>query len=127
MELAPDLASETLTAACPGAPPAPAAASFARSTSWGARALLVAFVVVLGLLQGSRTALGGAPLPSAPAAADVASPPAREADWRRGHFYRPAGSDAERPRQVLRPVVWLPGPAPSRVARSCAGRADGSC
>jgi hypothetical protein len=95
---------------------------------WGARTLLVGFVVVLGLLQGSRTALGSAPLlPRTPAAVDVASPPAREADWRRGHFYRPAGSAAKRPRPVLRPVVWLPGPAPARVARSCAGRADGSC
>lgn len=125
MEHAPDLAPETLTASSV-AFPAPAARHPSRM-SFGARALLWSFVVVLGLLQGSRTALGSAPLPRAPAAADVASPPAREADWRRGHFYRPAGSDAERPRPVLRPVVWLHQPPPARVARRCAGRADGSC
>ncbi len=92
---------------------------------WPLRVLLVTSVVVLGLLQGSRTALGSAPPPSAPQATESASPPAREADWRRGHFYRPAGSDAVRPRPLLRPVVWLPEPA--RVATRCAGRADGSC
>jgi hypothetical protein len=125
MEHAPDLAPETLTASSV-AFPAPAARHPSRM-SFGARALLVSFVVVLGLLQGSRTALGSAPLPPAPATADVASLPAREADWRRGHFYRPTGSAAERPRPVLRPVVWRPGPAPARIAKRCAGRPDGSC
>ena len=98
-------------------------------TGWQTKALLVALVLVLGLLQGTRTALGRAPLASPPATPDVAAPPAREADWRRGHFYRPAGSTASRPRLVLRPVVWRPAPAApvARVARACAGRADRSC
>jgi hypothetical protein len=96
-------------------PAAPGPSDAARR--WPLRVLLVTSVVVLGLLQGSRTALGSAPLPSAPQAAESASPPAREPDWRRGHFYRPAGSHAVRPRPLLRPVVWLPEPAPARIAK----------
>jgi hypothetical protein len=97
-----------------------------RMTGWQTRALLVALVLVLGLLHGTRTALGRAPLVSPPATPDVAAPPTREPDWRRGHFFRPAGSTASRPRLVLRPVVWRPAPAP-RIARACAARANGSC
>jgi hypothetical protein len=127
MERAPDPAL-LIPAAGPAAFPAPLAPpTSATGRRWPLRVLLVTSVVVLGLLQGSRTALGSAPLPSALQAAESASPPAREADWRRGHFYRPAGSDAVRPRPLLRPVVWLPEPAPARVATRCAGRAGGSC
>jgi hypothetical protein len=128
MERAPDPAL-LIPAAGPAAafPAALALPTSDAGRRWPLRVLLVTSVVVLGLLQGSRTALGSAPLPSAPQAAESASPPAREADWRRGHFYRPAGSAAVRPRPLLRPVVWLPEPAPARVATRCAGRADGSC
>jgi hypothetical protein len=80
------------------------------------RSLLVALVMVLGLLHGSRTALGSGTPPSAVALPEVSSPPARETDWRRGHFYRPAGSTAERPEVSLRPRVWRPEP---RVALAC--------
>ena len=90
------------------------------------RTLLVACVLVLGLLQGARAALGPAPLASAPAAPDLASPPARENDWRRGHFFRPAGSTASRPRAVLRPLPWRPAPPAAAVARACAS-SERSC
>jgi len=89
----------------------------------------LALVAVLGGLQGVRTALRAPPPPPpAPVAPDVASPPpAREADWRRGHFYRPAGSTAARPALVLRPLEWRPRAALPRVARACTARADRSC
>jgi hypothetical protein len=80
------------------------------------RSLLVALVMVLGLLHGSRTALGIGTAPDAIALPDVAAPPAYESDWRRGHFYRPVGSTATRPEVTLRPRVWRPEP---RVAQAC--------
>ena len=100
-----------------------------RMTGWPTRTLLVALVLVLGLLQGTRTALGRVPPASPPALPDVAAPPTHEPDWRRGHFFRPASSTASRPRLVLRPVVWRPAPpAPARrVARACSARVNGSC
>ena len=75
--------------------------------SWKGKTALVALVMVLGLLQGTRTALGPAPL-APPAAPDFAAPPARELYPVRGHFFRPAGSDAVRPALRLRPVAWQP-------------------
>jgi hypothetical protein len=100
-----------------------------RMAGWQTRALLVALVLVLGLLHGTRTALGRVPPASPPATPDVAAPPTSEPDARRGHFFRPAGSTASRPRLVLRPVVWRPAPpAPApRIARACSGLADASC
>jgi hypothetical protein len=79
------------------------------------RGALVAFVFVLGLLQGTRAALGDMPLAelSAPAEAKPEAPAAgvNEPDALRGHFFRPAGSDAVRPTLRLRQSRWTPGEA----------------
>jgi hypothetical protein len=94
--------------------------------SW-ARSALVALVFLLGLLQGTRAALGDMPL-----AGDVAAPPPeasaaapatpRETGPAGGRFFRPAGSDAQRPELRLRPSHWRPH-APERLARRCGGAA----
>jgi hypothetical protein len=130
MDAAPDQARGTLEAALHAVASLHRSAWRTRLTGWQTRLLLVALVLVLGLLHGTRTALGDAPLASPPATPDVAAPPTHdEPDWRRGHFFRPAGSTASRPRLVLRPVVWRPAPpAPApRIARACTRRAEGSC
>ncbi len=75
---------------------------------WQAKFALFGLVFVLGLLQGTRTALGLAPHASPAARTDVSAPPARELDPIRGHFFRPPGSDAVRPPLSLRPAVWSP-------------------
>jgi hypothetical protein len=128
MDAVPGLPCETRAAALRTASRAHRSARRASMPGWPTKPLLVALalVVVLGLIQGTRTALRA---PHAPAAPEVASPPpAREADWRRGHFYRPAGSTASRPRLVLRPLVWRPAPGvPALVASACTGRAHWSC
>ena len=95
----------------------------------GIQALLVSLVLVLGLLQGTRAALGRVSPASRAPTPDVSAPPAREPDWRRGHFFRPAGSTASRPRLGLRAGVWRPAPAPvpRRIARACVHRTDRSC
>ena len=97
-----------------------------RPRAQGLGAALV-LVLALGALQGARAALGPALL-ERPRRADpptsASPPPSREADWRRGSFYRPAGSTASRPRLLLRPLAWRPAP---RVARTCSGGADRSC
>ena len=89
-------------------------------------AAALVLVLTLGALQGARAALGPAPLERPPRTEPTpASPPAtREADWRRGSFYRPAGSTAARPPLVLRPLAWRPAP---RLARACSGDAGPSC
>ena len=128
MDAAPGLAQETLEAALRVLSRAQRSAWRTRMTGWQVRTLLLVLVVVLGLLQGTRTAIGRVPLASPPAAPDVAAPPAREPDWRRGDFFRPAASTASRPRLRLRPVVWRPAAAASaRVARTCTSRPNGSC
>jgi hypothetical protein len=78
---------------------------------WG-RGVLVAIVFALGLLQGSRAALGDIPLDEL---ADVAAPPTADAavvesDALRGHFFRPPGSNAVRPELRTRPSAWSPAP-----------------
>ena len=93
---------------------------------WWLQSALVIIVFALGLLQGSRAALGRMPLalalePSAHAEVPVAGE--LEADTIRGHFFRPKGSDAVRPVLRLRPSRWLPADAP-RVALACP---DPSC
>ena len=93
---------------------------------WWLRSALVGMVFALGLLQGSRAALGRLPLApalesSAHAEVPVAGGP--EADTVRGHFYRPNGSEAVRPALRLRPSRWLPAEA-RRVALACP---DASC
>jgi hypothetical protein len=93
---------------------------------WQAKVALFGLVFVLGLLQGTRTALGLAPLASPAARADVSAPPARELDPIRGHFFRPPGSDAVRPPLSLRPAVWWPE-RPLPVAQACPAGPNGSC
>jgi hypothetical protein len=86
------------------------------------RGALVALVFVLGLLQGTRAALGDIPLADVPAAAGAANEtPAAgvsEPDALRGHFFRPSGSDAVRPMLRLRQSRWNPAEA-ERLALTC--------
>jgi hypothetical protein len=120
--------SETRPAPILAEPPAPALPAPAAPHRSARRApvaqrwrqsALVGAVIALGLLQGSRAALGRMPDASAegrPAAA-AAPPQKREVDAVRGHFYRPSGSDAVRPPLHLDERRWNP-PAP-QVATSC--------
>lgn len=88
---------------------------------WWLKSALVGVVFALGLLQGSRAALGRMPLaPTLETSAHAEVPVAGEleADTVRGHFFRPKGSDAVRPVLRLRPSRWLPADAP-RVALTC--------
>jgi len=116
----PPRSSEAMTAVLPPRVPPPGAPRRVTAGLAG-RTLLVVLVMALGLLHGTRTALGSGIPASAIAPPDVAAPPARETDWRRGHFYRPAGSTATRPEATLRPRVWRPEP---RVARACLAEAQ---
>lgn len=90
-------------------------------SSWS-RGALVALVFGLGLLQGTRAALGDMPLAEIPAAVDAPTEkPAAgvsEPDALRGHFFRPAGSDAVRPALRLRQSRWNPAEA-KRLALGC--------
>jgi hypothetical protein len=93
---------------------------------WWSRAALVALVFLLGLLQGSRAALGDLPLRAAAeiradAPAQAATPGVVENDALRGRFFRPAGSNAVRPALRMRPSVWTPHSAARRVACSAPG------
>jgi hypothetical protein len=88
---------------------------------WWLQSALVGMVFALGLLQGSRAALGRMPLAPAlesPAHVEVPAEDGLEADTVRGHFYRPNGSDAVRPALRLRQSRWLPAEA-KRVALAC--------
>lgn len=86
------------------------------------RGALVALVFVLGLLQGTRAALGDMPLSELPAAAEAQAetpvPAVSEPDALRGHFFRPAGSDAVRPMLRLHQSRWNPDEA-KRLAFVC--------
>jgi hypothetical protein len=126
MDAAPLLERTNFEAALPASESPHRSAWRTRMIGWQTRALLVALVMLLGLLHGTRTALGEVELATPPATPDVAAPPQHEPDWRRGHFYRPADSTAVRPPLVLRPNAWRPAPESPvpRIARSCAG---GSC
>jgi hypothetical protein len=96
---------------------------------WWGRGALVALVMVLGLVQGSRAALGDISLDDAPKATVDAAPPVppapEEADASplRGRFYRPEGSDAVRPALRLRQSAWQPESL-ERLALACP---DASC
>jgi hypothetical protein len=89
---------------------------------WWLDSALIGFVLLLGLLQGSRAALGDMPLrvvrerALAPAAAPALAE--TEPDALRGHFYRPPDSTAVRPALRLTPGTWEPGRDP---------RADSAC
>jgi hypothetical protein len=87
-----------------------------RTRAAWARGLLVGLVFALGLLQGSRAALGDIPL-----GAEREPPPAAglvEPDALRGHFFRPVGSTAVRPVLRLRASAWTPA-EPERLALTC--------
>jgi hypothetical protein len=91
---------------------------------WWPRGVLVALSFAFGLLQGSRAALGDAPLPAEPATQVEPGPEspevgAGERDPLRGRFFRPARSNALRPLPRLHQSRWTPIPAP-RLAQSCA-------
>jgi len=74
--------------------------------------VLVLAVTLAGFAVATR-AVGGAPTePSISAASD---PGRMEGDRLHGAFWRPAGSDAERPALRLRQVAWLP--AESKLRR----------
>jgi len=88
---------------------------------WWLQSALVGIVFALGLLQGSRAALGRMPLAPAlepPAHVAVRVDDGLGADTVRGHFYRPKGSDAVRPALRLWQSRWLPAEA-RRIARAC--------
>jgi hypothetical protein len=86
-----------------------------------ARGLLIGLVFALGLIQGSRAALGDIPLGEPePAAAEAPLGGQVEPDALRGDFFRPLGSTAVRPVLQLRARVWTPA-EPARLALSCAG------
>jgi hypothetical protein len=90
---------------------------------WWSRSALVAIVFVLGLLQGTRAALGDMPLgagtePAAEAKAETPAAGEREPAERRGRFFRPEGSNAVRPALRLRQSSWRPEPE-QRLALAC--------
>jgi hypothetical protein len=90
-----------------------------RMSTWS-RGLLVGLVFALGLLQGSRAALGDIPLGGDPEepAAEAPATGSVEPDALRGHFFRPLGSTAVRPPLHLRARTWKPA-EPPRLAYSC--------
>jgi hypothetical protein len=95
---------------------------------WWSRSALVAIVIVLGLLQGSRAALGDIELGSRPEAAaetkaETPGAGAREQGALHGRFFRPADSSAVRPALRLRQSRWSPAEV-ERLALACP---DPSC
>jgi hypothetical protein len=123
MDATPGSDSLTLTLALPDARTLHRSAQRSGVGRWWLRSALVGLVFALGLLQGSRAALGRMPLaPALEASAHAEVPVAGEleADTLRGHFFRPKGSDAVRPVLRLQPSRWLPAEAP-RVALACPG------
>src|SRR5262245_33541544 len=92
-------------------------------TRWRSTLALVVLAMLLGLLQGARTALGRVPLTDPPAVHDIASPPAGELDPDRGRCLRPPGSTAMRPSLSLRPLAWWPTRT-LPVAQVCAARGE---
>ena len=121
MDVTPGPDSLALTLMMPAAePPHRSVRRDVMQSRWS-RGALVALVFVLGLLQGTRAALGDMPLSELPAAAEAqAETPAgvSERDALRGHFFRPAGSDAVRPLLQLRQSRWNPDEA-KRLAFVC--------
>ncbi len=127
MDVTPGTDSLTLAAELPAAAPPHRSAWRRRMGRWWQDSALIGFVLVLGLLQGSRAALGPMPLAAAVSPAVTQSEPlaaARvEADALRGRFFRPQGSSAVRPALRLRQSEWRPAGDP-RVALACA---DSGC
>lgn len=122
MDVTPGTDSPALTVMLPCEPPSHRSLRRELMQSSWSRGALVALVFVLGLLQGTRAALGDMPLAEVPAAAgaETETPAAgvSEPDALRGYFFRPAGSDAVRPALRLRQSRWNPGEA-KRLALIC--------
>jgi hypothetical protein len=90
---------------------------------WWSRSALVAIVFALGLLQGTRAALGDIQLgagsePAAEAKAETPAARAQEPAELRGRFFRPEGSSAVRPTLRLRQSSWRPE-SDERLAFAC--------
>ena len=105
MDVTPGTDSQALTVMLLCEPPSPRSLRREIMQSRWSRGALIALVFVLGLLQGTRAALGDMPLAEIPAAGAPTETPAAgvsEPDALRGHFFRPAGSDAVRPTLRLR-------------------------
>jgi hypothetical protein len=100
MDVTPGTDSQALTVMLPCEPPSHRSLRREIMQSSWSRGALVALVFVLGLLQGTRAALGDMPLADLPAV--TAAPPetrragVSEPDALRGHFFRP-DSDAGDP------------------------------
>jgi len=114
MDVTPGTDSVALTVMLQSTLPAHPIARSEWMTSWWSRSALIALVIVLGLLQGSRAALGNLPLgdeteAAAEATAETPAAPAPERDDAlRGRFFRPAGSSAVRPGLRLEQSSWRP-------------------
>jgi len=74
--------------------------------------ILVLVVALAGFAVGTQAIGGASTEPSVPAASDSGSV---AGDRLHGAFWRPAGSDAERPALRLRQVAW--SPAESKLRR----------
>lgn len=123
MDVTPGSDSLALTPMLPATPPSHRSVWRELMAAWWSRSALVALVIVLGLVQGSRAALGDIALDSgaeaaAESQAETPGPAELEPAALRGRFYRPAGSDAVRPALRLRQGSWHPARA-ERFALAC--------
>jgi hypothetical protein len=128
MDVTPGTDSLALTVMMPTTPPPHRSVRREFMIRWWSRSALVAIVFVLGLLQGTRAALGDIQLgtgsePAAEAKAETPAAGVREQDTLRGRFFRPEGSSAVRPTLRLRQSSWRPAPT-ERLALACP---DSSC
>jgi hypothetical protein len=122
MDVTPGTDSVALTVMLPTTPPPHRSVRREILVRWWSRSALVAIVFVLGLLQGTRAALGDIELEAGPeAAAEANETPAageREPAELRGRFFRPEGSNAVRPALRLRQSSWRPESG-ERLALAC--------
>ena len=123
MDVTPGTDSVALTVMLPTTPTPQRSVRREILVRWWSRSALVAIVFVLGLLQGTRAALGDIQLGAGPdtAAEAKAETPAageREPADLRGRFFRPAGSNAVRPALRLRQGSWSPA-SDERLALAC--------
>ena len=120
MDATPGTDSLAFATVSPAAPPPHRSAWRLRMGRWWLDGALISFVLVLGLLQGSRAALGRMPLSDVSEPPAVTAPPPAdvEADGLHGRFFRPDDSSAVRPALRLRQSVWRPA-GESRVASAC--------